>query len=115
MLRDSRKKCVRGELGPANAHRKLIPRKLLHVTNQLYKQGILVQIRWIHCNKANNFQYCQHCTLRVLPDGGPKRFCFNHQRQCTKLLTLVIHPLFTIFSVALGFGLQGHLERIIER
>jgi hypothetical protein len=29
--------------------------------------------------------------------------------------SLVDTPFFTIFSVALGFGLLGHLERIVER
>jgi hypothetical protein len=40
-----------------------------HVTNLLYKEGIVVQIRWTHCNKTNNFQCCQYNALiRILPE-----------------------------------------------
>ena len=52
-----------------------IPKKLLHVTNRLYKEGIFVQIRWTHCNKTNNFQCCQyHALIRILPDETVKAF-----------------------------------------
>jgi hypothetical protein len=30
------------------------------VTNLVYKQGVLVQIRWTHCNKTNTFQRYQY-------------------------------------------------------
>jgi hypothetical protein len=47
----------------------LSPRNLLHVTNQLYKEGILVQIRWMLCNKTSNLQCCQyHALIRILPE-----------------------------------------------
>jgi len=46
-----------------------IPKKLSHVTNPLYKEGIFVQIRWTHCNKTSNIQCCQYPALvRILPD-----------------------------------------------
>jgi hypothetical protein len=47
----------------------ILKENLLHVTNQLYKQGIFVQIRWTRCNKTYNIQCCQHHALiRILPD-----------------------------------------------
>jgi len=46
-----------------------IVKNLLHVTNQLYKEGILGQIRWKYCNRIHNFQCCQyHTMIRVLPE-----------------------------------------------
>ena len=54
-----------------------IPKKLLHVTNRLYKEGIFVQIRWTHCNKTNNFQCCQyHPLIRILPEEQTNSFIF---------------------------------------
>ena len=46
-------------------------KNLLHVTNRLYKEGMFVQIRWMHRNKTSNFQCCQcHTLIRVLPEGA---------------------------------------------
>src|SRR6266849_10993136 len=55
-----------------------IPKKLSHVTNRLYKQGIFVQIRWTHCNKTSNIQCCQYPALiRIPPDEAAKGFVSN--------------------------------------
>jgi hypothetical protein len=52
----------------------ILKENLLHVTNQLYKQGIFVQIRWTRCNKTYNIQCCQHHALiRILPDSVPHK------------------------------------------
>jgi hypothetical protein len=55
------------ESGTPRSHRRSVGRratekssakKLLHVTNPLYRQGISVQMPWTHCNRFNNLQCC---------------------------------------------------------
>ena len=54
--------------------------KLLHVTNQLYKEGIFAQMRWTYCNKTNNFKCCQYRYLiRVIPEEPNLRFGLSPQ------------------------------------